>query len=74
MSGQWPATTTADLERGRAVYVRRCAACHTLVLPATHAAEDWPALVEAMSDKARLTAEEKTDVVRFLMALAPPAP
>ena len=72
VSVQWPSTRSADLERGRVVYVRRCAGCHTLVLPGTHAAEDWPALVEAMSDKARLTAEEKTDVVRFLMALAPP--
>jgi mono/diheme cytochrome c family protein len=74
VSVQWPATTAADLERGRVVYVRRCSACHTLVLPTTHAAEDWPALVEVMSDRARLTPSEKTDVVRFLMALTTPPP
>lgn len=71
-SARWPGTTMADLERGRAVYVRRCSACHTLVLPTAHSAEEWPVLVDAMTEKARLTPEQREDVTRFLVALAPP--
>jgi mono/diheme cytochrome c family protein len=71
-SQRWPGTTVADLERGRAVYVRRCSSCHTLVLPDAYPAGDWPALVEAMTEKARLTPAQATDTVRFLTIVAEP--
>ncbi len=67
---QWPHTAVVDLERGRTVYVRRCSGCHTLYLPSAYAPEDWPALVEAMSGKARLTPEQQADVTRFVVTLA----
>ncbi len=69
-AAQWPGTSAADLERGRRLYVRRCSGCHTLYLPAAYPPEDWPALVEAMSDKARLDPAERTDVTRFVVTLA----
>ena len=67
---QWPGTTVADLERGRRLYVRRCSGCHTLILPAAHPPDDWPALVDTMAEKARLRPGERADVVRFLVAVA----
>jgi cytochrome c5 len=67
---RWPGTTLADLERGRAVYVRRCSTCHTLHLPTAYSATAWPSLVETMSGKARLTTAEKYDVTRFVIAVA----
>jgi mono/diheme cytochrome c family protein len=70
LASRWPGTTVEDLERGRRLYVRRCSACHTLVLPAAHPPEKWPRLVDAMAKKARLRPEEREDVVRFLVALA----
>jgi cytochrome c5 len=65
-----PGTTLADLERGRAVYVRRCSSCHALVLPTAHPPAKWPGLVDGMAAKARLAPGEREDVVRFLVAVA----
>ena len=67
---QWPGTTIEDVERGRRLYVRRCSGCHTLVLPAAHSPDDWPVLVDAMAEKARLKPGEREDVVRFLVAVS----
>ncbi len=67
---RWPGTTVDDLERGRRFYVRRCSGCHTLILPAAHAPDEWPALVDAMAEKARLKPGEREDVVRFLVAVS----
>ncbi len=69
-SAEWPGTRVGDLARGRAIYVRRCSGCHTLVLPAAHHADEWPALVGVMAGKARLTPEQQTDVTRFLVTLS----
>ncbi len=66
-----PGTSLQDLERGRRLYVRRCAGCHTLVLPQAYGADDWPALVDAMAERARLDPGQKADVTRFLATLAP---
>jgi mono/diheme cytochrome c family protein len=67
---KWPGTTVEDLERGRRLYVRRCAGCHTLILPAAHPPEEWPRLVDDMAKKARLRPAERDDVVRFVVAVA----
>jgi hypothetical protein len=57
------------------LYVRRCSSCHTLYLPAAFQAEAWPALVESMSEKARLSAAQQQDITRFVVTLAAaPAP
>jgi hypothetical protein len=70
LAPRWPGTTVEDLERGRALYVRRCSSCHTLVLPEAHPPAKWPGLVDAMAKKARLGPGERDDVVRFLVAVA----
>ncbi len=69
-SRRWAGTSIRDLERGRALYVRRCSGCHTLYLPKAYPADDWPTWVEAMSERARLTPDEAEDVERLLVTLA----
>lgn len=69
-AGQWPGTSLADLQRGRAVYVRRCSGCHSLYLPSAYAPEDWPALVGSMSERARLTPQQRADLTRFVVTLS----
>jgi cytochrome c5 len=69
-SARWPGTGVRDLERGRMLYARRCSGCHTLYLPRSHAAEDWPTWVEAMTERSRLTRDEAEDVTRLLVTLA----
>jgi mono/diheme cytochrome c family protein len=70
VSPKWPGTTVEDLERGRRLYVRRCAGCHTLILPSAHGPDEWPVLVDAMAEKARLKPAEREDIVRFLTAVS----
>jgi cytochrome c5 len=70
VAARWPGTTTADLARGRTLYVRRCAGCHTVPLPAVHTAEEWPGVIGEMAARARLTPEARRDIERFLVALS----
>jgi mono/diheme cytochrome c family protein len=70
VSSDWPDTSAQDLVRGRAVYVRRCSGCHTLVLPAAYPAKAWPSLVDAMAERARLSPQQKLDIQRLLVSLA----
>jgi hypothetical protein len=64
---RWPGTTVTALEGGREIYVARCSRCHALHLPEEYPAASWPALVEAMSSKAKLSPEEQAEVTRFLV-------
>jgi hypothetical protein len=66
----WPGTTLGDLQRGRSLYVRRCSSCHTLYLPSAYRPQSWPALVESMSEKARLTTAQERDITRFVVTLS----
>jgi hypothetical protein len=68
-STHWPGTSVGDLERSRALYVRRCSGCHTLVLPQAYPAAAWPALVDAMSERSRLTPEQSSELKRLLLTL-----
>jgi mono/diheme cytochrome c family protein len=63
-----PEVTLEDLQRGRAMYSRRCASCHALKEPSSLAPDDWAAAVEKMRAKqgVRLSDEEAKDIVRYL--------
>ncbi len=69
-SVRWPGTTARDLERARSLYVRRCAGCHSLVLPRAYPAAAWPALVDAMTERSRVTPEEAESLKRLLATLS----
>ncbi|MCC6750416.1 MAG: cytochrome c [Deltaproteobacteria bacterium] len=43
-----PKASLASLERGRDLYVMKCAGCHHLPPPDTHPPERWPTLVSRM--------------------------
>ena len=67
---RYPGTTAADLERGRSLYVRRCAGCHTVPLPGVHTPAEWPEVIGEMAARARLSAQDRADIERFLVALS----
>jgi mono/diheme cytochrome c family protein len=71
---EFPGTTQADLDRGRAVYLRRCGSCHLLHQPGDLAPAKWPGVVAKMTPRAKLSAADAADVVRYLVILstAPP--
>ncbi len=64
-SGQ-SATT---LKEGRTLFVSRCIECHALPVVSQHRAEDWPALVASMSDRADLKPAERESLIAYLVTL-----
>jgi len=71
---EWPGTTQADLDRGRAIYVNRCGNCHLLHAPNERAPAQWPAVVAKMAPRAKLSPTEHADVARYLVVLAAAPP
>ena len=62
---------TPETEPGRVLYAGKCHACHRLYAPSRVAPEKWPALMEKMAAKAKLTPEEEKQVLDYVLAAAP---
>lgn len=71
---RWPGTTLGDLTQGRAVFVARCSSCHNLPDPAQKTADEWPAAVNEMAARAKLTSDQAARVSRYLGAMSVHAP
>ena len=67
-ASRWPGTELGDLERGRALYVERCAGCHNLHQPAELSPERWQTTVEEMAPRARLAPKDRDLVIHYLAA------
>jgi hypothetical protein len=67
---RWPEVSLAQLEEGRDTYVRRCAGCHSLVLPQKLAPDAWPKAVAKMGERAKIDEAERQQILRFVMTLA----
>jgi mono/diheme cytochrome c family protein len=62
---------TPETEGGRALYAGKCHGCHRLYAPSRVAPEKWPALMEKMAGKAKLTADEESRVLAYVLAAGP---
>lgn len=67
-----PSVDVPALDRGRTLYVERCANCHSLRDPTSLPAHAWPAEVEAMrrDHSVMLEEDEARDIVRYLSAVS----
>jgi mono/diheme cytochrome c family protein len=63
---------TPETEPGRAIYAGKCHSCHRLYAPDRVPPEKWPALMEKMGEKAKLTPEEEQRALDYVLAAAPP--
>ena len=63
-----PTVTAAELAHGRAILLDRCRACHQPPRPAAHDANTWQAWLVIMAPRAQLDAEEREDLLRYLVA------
>ena len=59
---------TPETETGRAIYSAKCHSCHRLYKPDRVAPEKWPALLDKMSEKAKLTPDEEKAVLDYVLA------
>jgi mono/diheme cytochrome c family protein len=62
---------TPETEGGRGLYAGKCHGCHRLYAPSRVAPEKWPALMEKMAVKARLTPDEENQILAYVLAAAP---
>ena len=59
----------ADLEHGRSFLISKCGACHVPPLPASQKPSDWPRQVDAMAERAKITAEQHHLIVQYLVTM-----
>lgn len=69
---QWPEVTQAELQRGRALYVKRCAGCHALRLPERFPTSAWQQHVDEMAKRAHLLPAEREPMLRYLVTMSRP--
>jgi mono/diheme cytochrome c family protein len=62
---------TPETEGGRALYAGKCHSCHRLYAPSRVPPGKWPALMEKMAVKAKLTPDEENQIPAYVLAAAP---
>ena len=65
-----PPASGRETEAGRALYADKCVGCHRLYRPDRVTAGKWPALLEKMAAKAKLTPEEEQAVLAYVLSAA----
>jgi cytochrome c5 len=55
---------------GKTVYRENCNRCHNYKWPETRTAEKWPGIIDRMARKAKLTDDQKAQVLDFVKANA----
>jgi hypothetical protein len=65
---KWPGMTFYELNSARTLYVNRCSGCHGLHHPAERSLEKWNLALNKMAPKAKLTADERQWIERYITA------
>ena len=61
-------TSEPRLQNGRTTYMTSCNRCHERVLPGNEDPEFWREILPHMAKNAKLTKDEESDVLLYLMA------
>jgi cytochrome c5 len=61
------------LDRGRTVYLDKCTRCHTPIAPRDYSSGDWPGHVDEMTDRSKISHEEKELILAYLTTMSAPA-
>jgi hypothetical protein len=67
---RFPDLTREELAAGRSLYGSRCAQCHVAPDPASRRAEEWPAEIREMRERARLTEKDTTLIERYVVTMS----
>ena len=67
-SGARQQVDATALASGRALFVSRCAHCHSLPAVGAETAEEWPAIVARMSKRSGLKGEQSKSVLAYILA------
>lgn len=66
----FPGTTLADLQKGKLIYDANCGKCHKLHQPDSRSADSWNKIVPPMSRKAKLSPEDESLILRYVVTMA----
>lgn len=64
-----PSTTEADMKKGHEIYTTSCARCHGAKNITNHSEQEWTGILDRMAPKAKLTAEEKDAVWKYILGV-----
>jgi len=56
----------AELQQGKEIFSAKCGRCHKLPKPEKHQPEEWTKILEKMAPKAKLTADQKALVFKYI--------
>ncbi len=66
-----PPASNPALEPGRELYAAKCHGCHRLYAPSKINPQKWPAILDKMAVKAKLTPEEKSRLDAYVSSTVP---
>lgn len=62
--------STGQLQQSRQLYINKCGSCHTLYLPNKYKGPMWEQVLNEMSQRAKLTEDEKKDLLTYLIIMS----
>jgi cytochrome c5 len=68
-----PGVTEAQLGEGEKTFAARCNGCHHYPDRDAFTADQWPAILDKMAVKAKLSPAQKDDVLHFVLASRKPS-
>lgn len=55
---------------GKTLYENSCVRCHKLKAPSKYTVQQWPALVNKMQRRSKITDEQKATILKYLLSEA----
>ena|SRR6218665_237683 len=65
---RWPGTVAEELKEGHTIYTTKCTSCHKAFEISRFGEKQWLHEIDDMSPKARLTAEEKLKLTKYILS------
>lgn len=66
---RWPGTVSAELLEGNKIYTNQCTQCHKNFPVEKFTEKKWLHEIDEMAPKAKLSAEEKTKLTKYLLSM-----
>ena len=60
----------ADLEEGRSLTLAKCGSCHHVPMPSDRSADQWPRMIDEMSVRSHLDANQHHLIEAYLVTMA----
>lgn len=65
---RWPGTVADELKEGQTIYTTKCTGCHKAYDITEFGEKKWLHEIDDMSPKAKLTAEEKLKLTKYVLS------